>query len=228
MSTSPNNIQLWLRGESMIILLGFQHCDLIFDNFLLQYATSLSYKCCQVGLFFFSNYNQHDHYKYNNEQLFASKTIHQLQLRGILIWMEQFCVFWSPLFSAYWGQMRQILTQYCFVAGCVHLNGVVLCVSSRDLLEVLPLNLNLWAESPQHYQMWHQTKAKTSGQLVDLYRWRNSEERREGRKSVLASHKEQLQSRPSRWLHILESTFLCLLEANVTNTNTILLCGCLC
>ena len=23
--------------------------------------------------------------------------------------------------------------------------------------------------------MWHQTKAKTSGQLVDLYRWRNSE-----------------------------------------------------
>ena len=92
--------------------------------------------------------------------------------------MDKFCVFWSPLFSAYWGQMRQILTQYCFVTGCVHLNGVVLCVSSRDCLEVLPsqaLNLNLWAESQQHYQMWHQTKAKTSGQLVDLYRWRNSE-----------------------------------------------------
>ena len=30
-------------------------------------------------------------------------------------------------------------------------------------------------KSPQHYQMCHQTKAKISGQLVDLYRWRNSE-----------------------------------------------------
>ena len=112
-------------------------------------------------------------------------------------------------------------------------------VSARDRLEDLPSQAwspNLWAESPPNYQMCH-SAAKTSALPGGSFLSRNDSRsaggfciggqlrgKEGGKKACISSSGEQLQSQPCP-LTAQKSTFLCLLEANVTNTVSMLLCG---